>query len=66
VKKTAGVFFVSNVSLLVDVGRSKTPLLETPIYKKKYCVRHTTVILCPPSSSLGVKTATATKTSVKK
>ena len=41
VKKT-GVFFVSNVSLPVDVGRSKTPLLETLIYKKievpSFCV----------------------------
>ena len=41
VKKT-GVFFVSNAALLVDVGRSKTPLLETLIYKKiqvpSFCV----------------------------
>ena len=41
VKKT-GVFFVSNASLPVDVGRSKTPLLETLIYKKiqvpSFCV----------------------------
>ena len=41
VKKT-GVFFVSNASFPVDVGRSKTPLLETLIYKKiqvpSFCV----------------------------
>ena len=48
VKKT-GVFFVSNASLPVDVGRSKTPLLETPIYKKNTSA----VILCCPSSSVG-------------
>ena len=40
--KKTGVFFVSNVSLPVDVGRSKTPLLETLIYKKiqvpSFCV----------------------------
>ena len=53
VKKTR-VFFVSNASLPVDVGRSKTPLLETPIYKK---------IQVP---SFSRQTATVTKTSLKK
>ena len=61
--KKTGVFFVSNVSLPVDVGRSKTPLLETLIYKKNTSA----VILCyPASSSVGVNTATVTKTSLKK
>ena len=40
--KNTRVFFVSKASLPVDVGRSKTPLLETPIDKKiqvpSFCV----------------------------
>ena len=40
--KKTGEFFVSNASFPVDVGRSKTPLLETPMYKKRqvpsFCV----------------------------
>ena len=52
-KKTR-VLFGSNATLPVDVGRSKTPLLETPIYKK---------IQVP---SFSRQTATVTKTSLKK